>query len=156
MRPKGAGSGERTSVGLGQVRLVRARRTVQFSVVRASSGYVRNHRPVHGAPAVGLSPAVQNDSRRNDVIAKKALLEHNARANFVTGCRADGCGWQYQMANAINLISSVRRIPRQSLTCFQYQSTEKFRDLSQHTATSILFMGNIAYVNATPSHKWFD
>ena len=46
-------------------------------------------RPVHGAPAVGLSPAVQNDSRRNDVIAKKALHEHNARANFVTGCRAD-------------------------------------------------------------------
>ena len=46
-------------------------------------------RPVHGAPAVGLSPAVQNDSRRNDVIAKNALHEHNARANFVTGCRAD-------------------------------------------------------------------
>ena len=68
----------------------------------------------------------------------------------------DGCGWQYQMANALNLISSVRTIPRQSLTCFQYQSTEKFRDLSQHTATSILFIGNIAYVNATPSHKWFD
>ena len=67
-----------------------------------------------------------------------------------------GCGWQYQMANALNLISYVRRIPRQSLTCFQYQSTEKFRDLSQHTATSILFIGNIAYVNATPSHKWFD
>ena len=36
-----------------------------------------------------------------------------------------------------------------SHSCFQYQSTEKFRDLSQHTATSILFMGNIANVNGT-------
>ena len=44
-----------------------------------------------------------------------------------------------------------------SHSCFQYQSTEKqCRDLSQHTATSILFIGNIANVNTTPSHKWFD
>ena len=47
-------------------------------------------RPVHGAPAVGLSPAVQNDSRRNDVIAKKALHEHNAR-QFCHGLS----GWRF-------------------------------------------------------------
>ena len=38
---------------------------------------------------------------------------------------------------------------------FSTRTLRKCRDLSQHTATSILFIGNIANVNATPSHKWF-